>query len=382
VPNFDIRKLIFIAVPLLIALAGALFYIGWSKRNLSGPVTISVNSLYTNAPVFIDGNLVGNTPYKGQKNISAPLSFVIKGEPNSFETTIRPSPGTEVSISRDLGVSGEFSSGRTVFIEKSNTALPSISIVSTPVGVEVTVDGIAVGKTPVAISDPKIITPDKEHKVKLSLAGYEGQSISVIPKKWYRANAIVDLFLLPLRENPKELAESTDSAKIFGIVNPEVSLKIPHSVWVRAISYYKKTRGGALVEFSYFVDLDGVVYKIGTGEVEDLANFSPPESAPSPLIIGALQTSAGPLSEKAVSSIQKILGAKGTVTSSKKATVLETGTDFGLNVRSGAGVAFEKIGELKVGTIVDILEENSGWTKVKFDGTKEGWVSSSYLSSK
>ncbi|WP_052356532.1 SH3 domain-containing protein [[Clostridium] dakarense] len=50
-----------------------------------------------------------------------------------------------------------------------------------------------------------------------------------------------------------------------------------------------------------------------------------------------------------------------------------------LNVRSGPGTNYSKVGSLKQGNKVDVISENNGWSKIKFSG-KDGFVSSEYLS--
>lgn len=50
-----------------------------------------------------------------------------------------------------------------------------------------------------------------------------------------------------------------------------------------------------------------------------------------------------------------------------------------LNVRSGPGTNYSKIGSLKEGNKVDVISENNGWSRIKFSG-KDGFVSSEYLS--
>jgi hypothetical protein len=371
------KRAFLVLVPIIVAIAGSLFYIGYSKRNLNGPVTISINSLYSNSPVFINNSLVGNTPYKGQKTVSDPLSISIKSENSIYETALRPSPGTEISIKRDLGSSKKFSSGQTVYIDKSNLKTPAVSITTTPNNVMVSVNGINVGKSPILLSDPATLIPDKECKIEVSLQNYEGQSLTVVPKSGYTANVIFDLGLLPLKENPKELPESLEDYKLFSIVNPEIYLSTTKEEWIKAINYYKKTRGVGLPEFGFFVDEDGIIYDAtkGTPYAKKQEDLPKP-----PVIVGILRSEDGVLSEKIASGIATAFGKAQKV--EKTATVLETGTDFGLNVRSGAGVNFEKVGQIKVGTTVVILEVQGSWTKIRFDKTKEGFVSSSYLSSK
>ena len=49
----------------------------------------------------------------------------------------------------------------------------------------------------------------------------------------------------------------------------------------------------------------------------------------------------------------------------------------GLNVRTGAGTSYKKLGALKCGTTVKVLEEKSGWGRILFNG-KAGWISLNY----
>lgn len=51
-----------------------------------------------------------------------------------------------------------------------------------------------------------------------------------------------------------------------------------------------------------------------------------------------------------------------------------------LNVRSGAGTSYGKVGTLYKGEVVLFLKASNGWSRVLYDGTKTGWVSSQYLS--
>jgi uncharacterized protein YgiM (DUF1202 family) len=52
-----------------------------------------------------------------------------------------------------------------------------------------------------------------------------------------------------------------------------------------------------------------------------------------------------------------------------------------LNVRSGAGTSYSKIASLYKGEIVIVLSTTNNWSKILFNGTKTGYVSSQYLSS-
>ena len=52
-----------------------------------------------------------------------------------------------------------------------------------------------------------------------------------------------------------------------------------------------------------------------------------------------------------------------------------------LRVRTGAGTGYSRITSLDNGTSVLVLSQKDGWSRILFDGTKTGYVSSKYLSS-
>lgn len=51
-----------------------------------------------------------------------------------------------------------------------------------------------------------------------------------------------------------------------------------------------------------------------------------------------------------------------------------------LNVRSGPGTSYSKVGSLAKGQTVIVLSTSSGWSRVLYHGSKTGYVSSQYLS--
>ena len=51
-----------------------------------------------------------------------------------------------------------------------------------------------------------------------------------------------------------------------------------------------------------------------------------------------------------------------------------------LNIRSGPGTGYSKIGSLSTGEVVIQLSSSNGWSRVLYHGTKTGYVSSQYLS--
>ena len=66
--------------------------------------------------------------------------------------------------------------------------------------------------------------------------------------------------------------------------------------------------------------------------------------------------------------------------SSTTTTVKYVNATSGLNVRSGAGTSYSKIGSLDYKEKVTVLSTSNGWAKINYKG-QAGYVSSSYLQS-
>lgn len=64
---------------------------------------------------------------------------------------------------------------------------------------------------------------------------------------------------------------------------------------------------------------------------------------------------------------------------SSAATVMTRSSS--LNVRSGAGTSYAKVGSLAKGETVIVLGSVNGWSRILYHGTRTGYVSSQYLSS-
>jgi SH3 domain protein len=50
-----------------------------------------------------------------------------------------------------------------------------------------------------------------------------------------------------------------------------------------------------------------------------------------------------------------------------------------LNLRTGPGTQYRIVGVLKTGDAVNILERSESWTKVRVEGSKEGWIPVGFL---
>ena len=72
---------------------------------------------------------------------------------------------------------------------------------------------------------------------------------------------------------------------------------------------------------------------------------------------------------------------KGTYQVTDKANYIVTTSSSNLNVRSGAGTKYSKIGSLAKGTVVEVVEIKDGWAKIIFPSANytNGYVSAQYL---
>ena len=71
---------------------------------------------------------------------------------------------------------------------------------------------------------------------------------------------------------------------------------------------------------------------------------------------------------------------KGTTDNSTTGTTKYVSASVGLNVRSGAGTSYTKLGKLEYNEKVTVLSTSNGWSKINYNG-KTGYVDSSYLQS-
>lgn len=55
-------------------------------------------------------------------------------------------------------------------------------------------------------------------------------------------------------------------------------------------------------------------------------------------------------------------------------------TSGSLNVRSGAGTSYSKVASLYKGEVVIVISKSGNWSRILYNGTKTGYVSSQYLS--
>jgi len=141
---------------------------------------LQINTAPT-ANVFIDGKLLGKTPYNSSELKAGEVTIKLIPESTteaftSWEGKIKLTGGVLTLIDRELAASEINASGQILSLEKSkdkNAAL--ISIVTEPDGVLVKIDGETKGFSPLNIES----IPAGDHEIILSKDGYSDKSLRV-----------------------------------------------------------------------------------------------------------------------------------------------------------------------------------------------------------
>ena len=275
--------------------------------------------------------------------------------------------GTEVSIKRDLGVSPFFSSGVDLWLKKDKT---NLTVISQPSGATVSIDSTDVGKTPFSLDT---ITPG-EYSLKLSFPGFESETLRIKVVDGYRLNVSAQLFPIPLPSNARVFP---DSGGLWDLTLDNESIAASPER-AAALVYWMKTRPNAVVlgdneevSFDFFLDYRGNLYD---GEGNLVLTVSGKEALQEASVGGYLgfdTKSPGLTTEAREVYVDLFTGVE-------KATVLQTGTGW-LRVRGTPSLSGEEISRVNVGESYPVLEEQSGWVKIRLTGETVGWVSADFV---
>lgn len=168
------------------------------------------------ATIFLDGEHLGTSPYYNEKLKSG--EYVLKIVPESSGQALNPwegrvnlSPGILTVVNRELGLTTDSSSGEILSFEPlADKNAISISVVTTPDGAVVNLDGEPKGFAPLSIDN----VAEGDHVIVISSPGYQEKSIKAKTVKGNKLIASVqlarDTSITPDTEEVEE--ESTPSA--------------------------------------------------------------------------------------------------------------------------------------------------------------------------
>ena len=147
------------------------------------------------ATVFLDGEHLGQTPYYNEKLKKG--EYVLKIVPESTGQALNPwegrvnlSPGILTVVKRELGLTSDSSSGAILSFEPlADKNAVSISVVTTPDGAVVNLDGEPKGFAPLSIDN----ISEGDHVLVISSTGYQEKSIKAKTVKGNKLIASIQL---------------------------------------------------------------------------------------------------------------------------------------------------------------------------------------------
>jgi hypothetical protein len=256
--------------------------------------------------------------------------------------------------------------------EKSGDVL---RIVSDPADASVYIDNTQVGKSPYSSNQ----LSEGEYDLRIDYPGYETQTVRINIKKGYTLNVRFKLFPVPTAANITLLEGATG---FYNITTDNQAISSDTQSWVRSIIYWNHTRGLTIEStglnkeqvFDYFIDYKGNLFGADGVLISGQAGMQSLKDARKGAYLGRTSDGTGVTPEAKTT----ILNMNKQGLGGKKATVLETGTGW-LRVRSTAGLGGAEVAKVNVGQVYDVLEEITGWVKIKVSETVQGYVSADFV---
>lgn len=194
----------------LLLLVGALIWLFYNRQ--FGSAGIKVESI-PEANVYINGELVGRTPYEGEYQageVELQLIALAFDSPRMpYEQNIKLTPGVQTIVRRNLGETTTDTAGEVISFEKNNDNSAAITVVTTPDSSSVTLDNSNTDSSPVRFGNINL----GEHQISVSAEGYETRSFEVRAVAGFTLTAIVDLQRKPENELNAQSAKTSDTTQ-------------------------------------------------------------------------------------------------------------------------------------------------------------------------
>jgi len=176
------------------------------------PSALQINTT-PSANVFIDGKLLGKTPYQASDLKAGEILVKLIPESTtqamvSWEGKVRLNPGVLTLVEQDFAATEAGNSGQVLTLEKiKDNKNASLTVISDPDGIVVNLDGEAKGFTPITIDKVGV----GDHQITLTKSGFLEKTV--------RAKAVVGYKLIAtIKLSQESTATVTPSAS--GSVTP------------------------------------------------------------------------------------------------------------------------------------------------------------------
>ncbi|NMC99279.1 MAG: PEGA domain-containing protein [Bacteroidales bacterium] len=208
------KILAIITTSLAIVVIAAFFIIGFFKPKPGGLIidTVPISNIY------INGNFVGKTPYKGT-SVAGQVNLKLVPDENNqnliaYETKINLQSGIQTVVRREFGSSEETSSGDVISFDKISGKLPGVVVVSSPDNAQVFIDGRSQGYSPFNTGSISA----GPHKVTVKADGYTERTMDIKTQSGYRLTIYVKLSKSQETQNTISAEEEKTTTKSFIVV--------------------------------------------------------------------------------------------------------------------------------------------------------------------
>lgn len=185
-----ILKITTISLIALTTLGVAILFISNYFKEKPGGIFISTSPT---SDVYINGNLVGKTPYAYTYKAGEIRLRIVPNSPDqkliAYETKITLVPGIQTVVRREFGKSEDESSGDTISFDRIGGDETGLIVISTPENAQVSVDGLPQGFAPYKTLS---ISP-AEHQITVKAPGYIDRIMTVKTQKGFRLSLYAKL---------------------------------------------------------------------------------------------------------------------------------------------------------------------------------------------
>jgi len=183
-------KVVFVVlVTLAVVVTTGFFLIGYFKPKPGGLMVDTTPG----SSVYVNGNLVGETPYKGT-NTAGQISLKLVPSITdqnliAYETKVNLVAGIQTVVRREFGITEDASSGDVISFDKTGLNLTGLVVISTPDNSQVLVDGVVQGFSPYNVSSVALGL----HQITVESPGYTDRTMSVNAQAGYRLTVFAKL---------------------------------------------------------------------------------------------------------------------------------------------------------------------------------------------
>ncbi len=359
----------------ILVLTAAGWFVFQNFKTIPQKASLLIETPHTQAEIFLDDQSLGQTPFQKDDLSQGEYTLKLISGEQIYQTKINLLGGTQTVVHREFGPSDAFSSGDVLWFEKTGSSA-TISVTSDPDGVKVKLDGADVGETPVLVEDVKAGARD----LHLSFENFETRKISIRVEDGYQLRISSKLALLPLPAGDLEKIDfGGEKITIYNLSPTSSSLYVDAAALTKGVIYWIKTRGlgVAQTKLDYFIDSQGIIYD-SEGKTFDTETFEG-EQVETVAVGYPGQTGDEGLSDQAKTALdslaRKVLKTPPVI---DKVKILPTGMGW-LRVRAEPILSAAEITKVNVGEKFELLEEKTGWVKIKLPDGQEGWVSADFV---